>query len=373
MLSYFLRLIQVLLQVLLFRPPVPTSQQVTSKALKAYRTLILQGSSATPDIPSELSFDHVLSAQAGHPISRSDFLMYLTNETYTQENLQFLLFVLSYTQLYTTLAAQGAIRLSPGFTEQDEKDARRAVMTARRASRTTSVISNSPPPTSHSNYTEFGVFTGCSSISSRTPPTTAGGDHEPSTPSTTNAQLSDEIEKCLATYIRPHSPRELNLSDLDRALLLQSLQQSNHPDVFRLITKQLEPLVRASYLDFVSHIVRSPACPANLFASRLIGPVLIVSSLLATTFFTISKVRRELRSLLVPVLFCGVATSFCVERKAFVWCGEEVDELLEEGGVGGKGKRKVRGVVVAQGVWAGVLAAGVFCVLFLLVPSCNKF
>ena len=76
MLSYFQRLIQVLLQVLLFRPPTPTSQQVTSKALKAYRTLILQGGSPTPDVPSELSFDHVLSAQAGHPISRSDFLMY---------------------------------------------------------------------------------------------------------------------------------------------------------------------------------------------------------------------------------------------------------------------------------------------------------
>jgi hypothetical protein len=59
--------------------------------------------------------------------------------------------------------------------------------------------------------------------------------------------------------------------------------------------------------------------------------------------------------------------------EAFVWCGEEVGEFLEEGGVGGKGKRKVRGVVVAQGVWTGVLVAGVFCVLFLLVPSGNKF
>jgi hypothetical protein len=91
------------------------------------------------------------------------------------------------------------------------------------------------------------------------------------------------------------------------------------------------------------------------------------------SWLVISKIRWELLSLPAPFLFVGVVTSFCVEREAFVRCGEDVVELLEEGGVGGKGKKKVRFVVIAQGVWAGVLAAAGFCALFLFLPQGNKF
>jgi len=93
----------------------------------------------------------------------------------------------------------------------------------------------------------------------------------------------------------------------------------------------------------------------------------------AAAVMAISKIRWEFRVPLGLVCFCGVFTGCCAERKAFVWCGEELEELLEEGGVGGKGKRKLRMVVVMQAVWAGVLAAGAFCALFLLVPQGNKF
>jgi hypothetical protein len=211
----FQSLLQLYLSIFLFRR-LPTPTQVTSKALKAYHAVAPQGGGILLTLPPELSIDRVLSAEAGCPLFRRNFLTYLINETHTAENFQFLLWVLNYTQLYTILAAHGAVGLSPVVTEQEEKEVRRVVMAARSASRTTSLISIMPPPTSYSNYTEFGVFTGCSSLSSYTPPTTAAGDCEHSTPTATNPQLSDEIEKCLATYIRPHSPRQLNLSDLER-------------------------------------------------------------------------------------------------------------------------------------------------------------
>ncbi|KAE9380066.1 hypothetical protein N431DRAFT_324384 [Stipitochalara longipes BDJ] len=364
--SSFKALIQAILHILLFRPLPSTSAQVTSKALKAYRVVLQQAGSISLVPTPDLSFDRIISDEAGYPVSRRQFLTYLSEETHTAENFQFLLFVLNYTQLYNTLAAQDALGLSPLFTEQDEKEVKRAVMAVRRASRT----SITPPPTSQSNFTDFGVFTGPSSISSYTPPTSSGRD---SNYPERNAQLSNEMEKVLATYMHPHSSRELNLSDLDRALFLQALQQSNHPGVFRLITKQLELLLRASYIDFIISIVQSPTSSLEKwFAIRLIGPTLVVCSLLAATIMTISSIRWELRTLLVPFLFCGVVISFCLEREAFVWRREGVEELLEEGGVG-KRKREIQVIVMAQGVWAGVLTVGSFCALFLLVPRGNKF
>ncbi|PMD33230.1 hypothetical protein L207DRAFT_571450 [Hyaloscypha variabilis F] len=380
--SSFHALLQAILRVLLFRPLPSTSTQVTSTALKTYRSIVQNAGSTFITIPPPvLSFDRILSNEAGYPVSRREFLTYLSDEKHTAENFQFFLFFLNYAELYNVLAVQRAHGLSPPFTEQDEKEVKHAVMAARRASRT----SSTPSPTSQSNFTDFGVFTGPSSISSYTPPTSSGCDSsnpELTTSTSTfsaNTQLSNEMEHCLTTYIRPHSTRELNLSDLDRALLLQAMQQSNHPDIFRLITKQLEPLLRASYLDFINTVIQCPSSSSiNSLAIRIMGPALVISSLLVAVLVTLSNLRYEFRALLVPVLFCGVVTCFCVEREAFVWCGEGVEELLEEGGVGtgkGKGKRKreIRGVVVAQGLWAGVLAAGAFCLLFLLLPRGDKF
>lgn len=285
-----------------------------------------------------------------------------------------MLFVLLYTQLYTILASQGAAGLSPPWTAIDEKNVRSAVFAARRESHTTSIISTTPPATANSDYTEFGIYTGSSSIESTyTPPSTAGADDSPTA---TNSQLSNEIEKCLATYIRCNSPRQLNLSDLNYALLVQALKQSNHPDVFRLAVKQVEHDLRVSHREFINFVLRAPALPSHSshsFASRLIGAALIALSLATAVIMTVSNIRREFRAVVVPFFFAGVVTSFCAERQVFVWCSEEVEELLEGGGVEGKGKRKVQGVVVMQGVWAGGLAAVCFCALFLLVPQGNKF
>ena len=83
---------------------------------------------------------------------------------------------------------------------------------------------------------------------------------------------------------------------------------------------------------------------------------------------TLSKIRWELRALLVPLLFCGVVATFCAKRGVvYFWYGtEERDEA-------GKWKREWKSLVAWQGVWAGVLAGSAFCALFLSVPNGNKF
>jgi hypothetical protein len=81
----------------------------------------------------------------------------------------------------------------------------------------------------------------------------------------------------------------------------------------------------------------------------------------------VSKISRGFIAVIVPFFFTGVVTSFVAERELFIWCGEG----LEEGE--GKGKRKLQGVVMMQGIWAGAIATGCFCALFFAVPKGNKF
>jgi hypothetical protein len=260
--------------------------------------------------------------------------------------------------------------LSPPWTEEDEKSVRRSVLLARRESRSTSVTSTTPPPTANSNeFTDFGIYTGPTSTKSTyTPPSTAGADS--SALVGTNFILSFEIEKCLATYICPGAPHQLNLSDLDHACLLQALKQSNHPAVFRLVVQQVENDLRASHREFIHFILSTPELPvvrSHLLASRLIGATLIILSLAAVVIMTGSKINRGFIAVLVPFFFAGVVSSFVAERELFVWCGQEVEEAGE------KWKRKLQGVVMMQGIWAGVIATGCFCALFYAVPKGNKF
>ncbi len=82
---------------------------------------------------------------------------------------------------------------------------------------------------------------------------------------------------------------------------------------------------------------------------------------------TVSKISRGFIAVLVPSFFAGVVTSFVAEKELYLWCGEGSEERE------GKGKRKLQGVVMMQGIWAGVIATGCFCALFFVVPKGNKF
>lgn len=199
---------------------------------------------------------------------------FLLNETHTHEYLKFLLFHHNYTELYNTLAAEGAAGLSPQWTKQDEEDAKKAVMEVKSASKAMiiPVILPTPPSTADSNFnTNFGAFIASASVSSPSPPSTAGSDYPhltdisyPSStaPMATNPRLSDEIEKTLATFIRRDSPQELNISDTDRCILLHSLQRSNHPAALNIIVKQVDDLLRStSHPEFVNFVVKNGKAP----------------------------------------------------------------------------------------------------------------
>ena len=53
-----------------------------------------------------------------------------------------------------------------------------------------------------------------------------------------------EVNRIAFHYIAPGSPRELNLSDHDRAAVLYALQQTTHPSAFTLIKRMLDSVLR---------------------------------------------------------------------------------------------------------------------------------
>ena len=53
-----------------------------------------------------------------------------------------------------------------------------------------------------------------------------------------------EINRIAFHYIAPGSPRELNLSDHDRAAVLYALQQTTHPSAFTLVKRMLDTALR---------------------------------------------------------------------------------------------------------------------------------
>jgi len=130
--------------------------------------------------------------------------------------------------------------------------------------------------------------------------------------------------------------------------------------------------LRAAHREFIHFVLSThelPVLRSHLLASRLIGATFIILSLAAAVIMTVSNVSRGFIAVIVPFFFAGVVLSFVAERELFVWCGEG----LEEGKGKGKGKRKLQGVVMMQGVWAGVIASSCFCALFFAVPKGNKF
>ncbi|KAL8829400.1 MAG: hypothetical protein Q9191_002042 [Dirinaria sp. TL-2023a] len=53
-----------------------------------------------------------------------------------------------------------------------------------------------------------------------------------------------EVNRIAFHYIAPGSPRELNLSDHDRAAVLYALQQTTHPSAFTLVKRMLDSVLR---------------------------------------------------------------------------------------------------------------------------------
>ncbi|KAH0556913.1 hypothetical protein GP486_005296 [Trichoglossum hirsutum] len=128
-----------------------------------------------------------------------------------------------------------------------------------------------------------------------------------STNSVTAAQpFREEIDKVVAHYIAPGSPRELNISARDRAELMLALQHTTHPSAFALIHTVVDLALRGcSHPNFI----RWSICNGNrarVLYVRLIGALCIAGSCIVAVLLILSKASRWWRVIILPPLLFGI-------------------------------------------------------------------
>lgn len=75
-----------------------------------------------------------------------------------------------------------------------------------------------------------------------------------------------EVNRIAFHYIAPGSPRELNLSDRDRALVLYALQKTTHPSAFTLVKRMLDTQLRnQTHPNFIRWSICNGNRPRTIF------------------------------------------------------------------------------------------------------------
>ena len=263
---------------------------------------------STAAIPPELSFENVVCNKCLPPCSLQDFLDYLTYVTHDAENLQFYLWMVDYFQRFRN-APKSEKELSPQWKNESSQPACRtnnqmpakgsAPLVAKEIDMHSEDISNgstwdgdqSEEFADHTQTTDSVEF-GMSPI--RSP---VKHSHEKLAPqqrqvSPQNQPFRFEINRVLNHYIAPGSPRELNLSHNDRAIVLRALEHTTHPSALTLVKRMLDSTLRnQSHPNFV----RWSICNGNkqwTFALRAFAITNITIGFAIAIVLTLSKYSR---------------------------------------------------------------------------------
>lgn len=107
-----------------------------------------------------------------------------------------------------------------------------------------------------------------------------------------NQPFRSEINRIVNHYIAPGSPRELNLSHNDRAIVLRALEYTTHPSALTLVKRMLDSTLRnQSHPNFV----RWSICNGNkqwTFALRVFAITNILIGFAIAIVLTLSKYSR---------------------------------------------------------------------------------
>ena len=118
----------------------------------------------------------------------------------------------------------------------------------------------------------------------------------------------DEINRVITTYIKVGSPRELNLSERERAAILRALQHTTHPSALRAVAISVEySLRRQAHPNFIRWTICNGNRPRVVFA-RGLGIAGILFGFLADLLITLSRANRAWRVLPFLAWFIGIST-----------------------------------------------------------------
>ncbi|KAL6721720.1 hypothetical protein ACLMJK_000825 [Lecanora helva] len=204
-------------------------------------------------IPPELSFDRVICNKCLPPCSLQDFLHYLTYVTHDAENLQFFLWMIDYTQRFYELP-KAHQKLSPGWKSNSSPEA----VHRNKATKSYTYFDHGKIDVYSEDISNASTQQGTHSKTNenhnqivKSPQLSAPPAQQNASQSATQDQLDAqhqvyraEINRIVAHYIAPGSPRQLNLSHNDRATVLRALKYTTHPSALTLVKRVLYSTLR---------------------------------------------------------------------------------------------------------------------------------
>ncbi|KAL8708872.1 MAG: hypothetical protein Q9220_006328 [cf. Caloplaca sp. 1 TL-2023] len=114
-----------------------------------------------------------------------------------------------------------------------------------------------------------------------------------------------EINRVISHYIAPNSPRELNLSHKTRAAVLHALQHTTHPSAFSLVRDMVEGTLRGqSHPNFIRWSICNGNKPRVLFV-RNSGIAHVAGGILLAILLICSSASRWWRLFCFPLFLVG--------------------------------------------------------------------
>ncbi|RDW89173.1 hypothetical protein BP6252_01205 [Coleophoma cylindrospora] len=287
-------------------------------------------------IPDGLSFENIVANKAMPPCSLNDFMDYLVYVEHNAENLQFYLWYQEYVRRFESLPESQKV-LSPEWKpevnevpklvpEQDailKKPSQARLAKKRSASTMVKPIDHDDTmfdcldegsafpmsPTPKRRHTigpkDNESFITASTHSGQPMPNRLSGTRRSWEPFTIQP-FRDEITRLTHHYFLFQSPRELNLSHRDRALVLHALQHTTHPSALAPALYIAETTLRGQAHP---NFIRWSICNGNqpkIFFVRTNGVVLTVLGFLVAILLTLSGKSRWWRVFAALPWFLGI-------------------------------------------------------------------
>ncbi|KAH6630452.1 hypothetical protein B0J18DRAFT_102157 [Chaetomium sp. MPI-SDFR-AT-0129] len=267
------------------------------------------------DIPSALSFDKILEGGTCPPCTLGDFMNYLRYVERSAENLQFFLWQRDYERRFTT-AKTADVALAPEWTRGMEEDA------IRRIKKEHSERVRQPPKEAVELFKGTDFEKGRETVN-RPMSTASEIPRSPTSLAFASAGAKDpftiqpfrrEIDRIIATYIMDNAPRQLNLSDQERKLILQALSFTTHPSALRTIGTQIEATLRQeAHPNFIRWSI-SNGSPARMYFAFVLGTLTILGGFAAALALTLGSAGRGYRALAGIGWMMGFATVIAARK-----------------------------------------------------------
>ncbi|KAH8895595.1 hypothetical protein GQ53DRAFT_641740 [Thozetella sp. PMI_491] len=292
-------------------------------------------------VPDGLSFDKMLYGSTCSPMTVGNFMDYLMYIEHSAENLQFFLWYQDYVKRFNNANTSDLVLVPEWTTAMEDKVAARLQKEASKETRedlgsigdifkgtdfekkrrdtfTTSGNPFDTPPLTPINGGDK------NSISTFSTKPSAVCDHRAlaseafaaagSTTPFTIQPYRDEINRIISTYIMDGAPRQLNLSDRDRKVVLHALSYTTHPSALRTTLLAVEhSLRRQSHPNFVRWSIFNGNQPRIAFA-RVLGYAGVAGAFTVALLLTLSGAGRGWRAFAAIGWVLGMWAAFASYR-----------------------------------------------------------